>query len=192
KLSDAPVTMPIAAVGGLGAFFSSGTGVWKTDGTPQATALIPGSAAGSSVTGLTASMGRVFYSAYDRDHGSELWTSDGTAAGTMMVRDINPGPEGSYPAGLVDVDGLLYFSADDGVHGIEVWRSAGTSAQTTLWADLNRGPESSLSTRGPELFRLGSRLMAVSPAPNGPRLWRVDRSGASEVTLPFGATPVDA
>ena len=42
----------------------------------------------------------------DGDHGSELWRTDGTAAGTVMVVDLVPGPEGSMVRGLSVVDGV--------------------------------------------------------------------------------------
>ena len=42
-----------------------------------------------------------------------LWRSDGTAAGTNIVRDIAPGAAGSYP-GLAAVNDLLFFTANDG------------------------------------------------------------------------------
>ena len=40
---------------------------------------------------------RVYFSATDATHGDELWRSDGTAAGTVLVKDINPGSAGSVP-----------------------------------------------------------------------------------------------
>jgi ELWxxDGT repeat protein len=44
--------------------------------------------------------GTLFFVAEDPTHGTELWESDGTAAGTVLVADINPGPGDSWPSGL--------------------------------------------------------------------------------------------
>src|SRR4051812_38085157 len=40
--------------------------------------------------GLQRAGGRVYYQANDGIHGDELWTSDGTAAGTRIVADVSP------------------------------------------------------------------------------------------------------
>src|SRR5258708_1081020 len=36
--------------------------------------------------------GRLYFTAADADHGTELWTSDGTTGGTILAAEINPGP----------------------------------------------------------------------------------------------------
>ena len=69
----------------------------------------------------------------------ELWKSDGTAAGTVLVKDINPGSASSEPSNLTNVNGTLFFTADDGAHGIELWKSDGTAAGTVLVKDINPG-----------------------------------------------------
>jgi hypothetical protein len=51
-----------------------------------------------------------------------LWKSDGTAAGTALLNDINLGMPSSAPANLSVVGAALWFSADDGSHGREPWR----------------------------------------------------------------------
>lgn len=64
---------------------------------------------------------RLYFGATDGKRGVELWTSDGTAEGTRMIQDINPGPGSSSPDGFVVVGDCLYFGANDGEHGFELW-----------------------------------------------------------------------
>ena len=45
---------------------------------------------------------------------------DGTANGTLMVKEIRPGPFGSSPSSLTEVNGLVFFAASDGAYGTEV------------------------------------------------------------------------
>ena len=82
---------------------------------------------------LTNVNGTLFFAA--TDGGStrqELWKSDGTLAGTILVKDIWPGFGSSSPQFLTNVNGTLFFSAHDSVSGFEPWKSDGTAAGTTL------------------------------------------------------------
>jgi ELWxxDGT repeat protein len=76
------------------------------------------------------------------NNGTELWKTDGTPQGTVMVKDIRPGSLGSKPNELRKHDEkTLYFTADDGT-GYKLWKSDGTEAGTVkVVAD----PPSSLS-----------------------------------------------
>ena len=57
--------------------------------------------------------------------------TDGTAAGTALVADIDPGFASSSPSEFTAVgDGTALFSANDGIHGFELWRTDGTTAGT--------------------------------------------------------------
>ena len=69
----------------------------------------------------------------------ELWVTDGTAAGTRQVKDINPGAKSSHPSGFRAVGDLVYFTAEAQEHGRELWLSDGTEAGTRLVADLEPG-----------------------------------------------------
>src|SRR5262249_54172160 len=141
--------------------------------------------------GLTEVNGTVFFAAADETHGTELWKTDGTAAGTGLVKDIHPGLESPYagappvpassaPADLTAVDGTLFFTADDGGHRPELWKSDGTADGTVLVkrfdatllpgdlaADLHFGIHD-LTARGGELF-----FTAYDPA-HGRQLWVSD------------------
>ena len=46
---------------------------------------------------LTNVNGTLYFAADDGTNSLELWKSDGTAAGTVLVKDIAPGPSGSGP-----------------------------------------------------------------------------------------------
>lgn len=122
----------LAAVGGVLVFEAQdvehGAELWASDGTPAGTGLLrdlaPGTV-GSLPQGLlstsAAASGRLFFRAFDPSHGFELWQTDGTAAGTRRVQDLDPGLASSDPTELTVVGDRLYFSADDGETGLEPW-----------------------------------------------------------------------
>src|SRR5689334_21019365 len=80
---------------------------------PELVRDIDPGATGSGPGAFAAIAGTLFFVADDGTHGFELWRSDGTTAGTAMVKDINPGGD-STPSELVNVNGTLFFRADDG------------------------------------------------------------------------------
>jgi ELWxxDGT repeat protein len=87
--------------------------------------------------------GKLFFTAKTDASGDELWVSDGTAAGTKMVKDINAGTGSASPRFLVEMDGKVYFQASNGTNGTELWVSDGTDAGTKLVKDLYSGSNSS-------------------------------------------------
>ena len=88
---------------------------------------------------LTAVGNTLYFEAGDGTNGNELWKSDGTASGTMMVKDIRSGGTGSYPSRLTAVGNTLYFGANDGINGYELWKSDGTASGTVMVKDINSG-----------------------------------------------------
>ena len=79
----------------------------------------------------------LYFTADDGTNGSELWKTDGTSSGTVMVKDINSGSGSSVIYGLTDMDGDLYFNANDGTHGHELWKSDGTASGTVMVKNIN-------------------------------------------------------
>lgn len=72
--------------------------------------------------------GTLFFIADDGESGRELWKTNGTSEGTVRVKDIRAGTEGSRANSLTLSNNLLFFAAGEGVHGIELWKSNGTAA----------------------------------------------------------------
>ncbi|HET9221287.1 MAG TPA: ELWxxDGT repeat protein, partial [Roseiflexaceae bacterium] len=70
----------------------------------------PNKLSDSSPGNLYAAGSTLFFMADDGASGAELWRSDGTDAGTRLVKDINPGRDGSSPDSLILVNGTLFFS----------------------------------------------------------------------------------
>jgi len=95
----------------------------------------PAGTIGSNPERLTAVGDKLFFTADDGVNGSELWVSDGTEAGTTLVKDINIGiASGCDPSvyiELIDFNGKLFFAANDGSTGIEPYLSDGTSSGTS-------------------------------------------------------------
>ena len=87
-----------------------------------------------------------YFKADDGTNGVELWKSDGTASGTVMVKDINSGSGSSSPDRLTAVGNTLYFQANDGTNGYELWKSDGTASSTVMVKDIDSGSSSSSPT----------------------------------------------
>jgi ELWxxDGT repeat protein len=137
-----------------------------------------------------------FFFADDGVHGRELWRTDASAAGTVLVRDIRPGPEGSdiywayehWPVRGIGADwrGALYFSADDGLSGRDLWRSDGTAGGTELVADL---PETEYG-RVYEVAPAGDILL-FSRTGQCPCTWATDGTAAGTVRVDYPSYSLD-
>merc|ERR1711990_241386 len=102
-------------------FLRSGSELWETDGTEHGTkrvtdAIRPG-LSGSSPSSLTVmpvgGTDMLFFAAISDKYGNELWRTDGTEAGTVIVKDIHYGHVGSEPKYLTVFNNKLYFSANE-------------------------------------------------------------------------------
>ncbi|MEJ1237355.1 ELWxxDGT repeat protein [Chryseolinea sp. T2] len=148
--------------------------LWRSDGTSAGTMMVKNINASSdpSISNLIAVGNTLFFSAAGEGTGStsntELWISDGTADGTVVVREINPNA-GSSPMDFSTVNGLLLCTADDGIHGFELWRSDGSSDGTFMVHDLSNNPF--YSPDG--LMQLQKdNILFVSPGDKKYELWK--------------------
>jgi ELWxxDGT repeat protein len=125
----------------------------------------------------------LFFLADDGSNGEELWRSDGTAAGTFMVKDICNGSNGSYSFGLTVVGNMLYFISDDGFNGKELWRSDGTTTGTVLVKDINAGVTDGFYYTS-EIVAVGANLyFNADNGVNGFELWKSDGTTAGTVMV---------
>lgn len=134
---------------------TTGLELWRTDGTTAGTRLFYDAFAGNGdgfpfifttqhyaqPNGGLFKGQLFFFSAFSATQGFEVHVSDGTPAGTRVLKDINPG----YNDGLIDLkwlytSGHFYFCAYHPGTGQELWRTDGTTAGTSLFADLNTKP----------------------------------------------------
>jgi ELWxxDGT repeat protein len=110
------------------------------------------------------------FTADDGVSGRELWISDGTGPGTLLVKDVRPGSDSSSLGELTSVNGTLFFVANDGVSGVELWKSDRTGLGTVLVKDLRTGSDSSSPS---ELTNVnGTLFFAADDGVNGIEVWK--------------------
>ena len=168
----------------------NGNELWKSDGTSAGTIMIKdiypgtGSSLFGSSDGLININGTLFFAAQDGINGIELWKSDKTAAGTVMIKDIFSGSSGSYPAHFMNVNGTLFFFANNGTTGNELWKSDGTPGGTVLLKDINPGSLGSnpLSYSGTMVSYNNKLYFQANDGINGNELWVSDgTTGGTEL-----------
>ncbi len=109
----------------------------------------------------------------------ELWKTDGTAAGTVEVDDLNPGSDSSYPSELTAWQNTLYFAATTADDGEELWRVNGSAIERV--ADIVPG---SGSSEPDELFDGGDVLLFQAETPeDGTELWQTDGTEAGTTRI---------
>lgn len=176
-------------------FFAAESGsnheLWKTNGDVSGTSLVkdinPGATASFDRTGSVESLaGRalvlnnvLLFAANDGTHGIELWKSDGTTEGTVLVKDINAGASNSSPENFVILNSEIYFTATDGINGVELWKTDGTTEGTQLVKDIRPGSSGSSISGLPVLDSY--IYFTADNGTDGRELWKSD--GTAEGTV---------
>ena len=168
-----------------------GEELWVSDGTPQGTDLLKDVDPIGSSSPLFLSLGgdapattRAFYAMDDGTHGVELWATDGTPQGTIMLADANPGRGDSQPNRVTSAGATSFFVATSDAAGRELWRTDGTPQGTAQVADINGGGASSFP--GDLTVFSGWLYFNAEDEAHGRELWRTDGSRTELVqdTLP--------
>src|SRR5688572_636252 len=92
------------------------------------------------VVGTTA-----YFVANDGISGDEIWKSDGSPAGTQLLKDISPASLPFVPSFLTATASTLYFVARD-ENGPAIWKSNGTAAGTVMVKNFPSMPSPSFPT----------------------------------------------
>jgi len=155
--------------------------LWKYDATTKSLQIvkkiIPDHQEGV-VSRLTVSNDTLYFVGSNYDTGDKLWKSDGTEAGTTVVKGAIIG---QYISNLIDVNGTLLFILKDDSHGSELWKSNGTEAGTALVKDIMPGSGDSmimwLANAG------GTLLFSATESGNDSELWKSDGTEAGTVMV---------
>ena len=117
---------------------------------------------------------RILFSGWDAARGHELWTSDGTAEGTRLLKNLCPGPCDGGPGRFRVVLDRVLFSTATG----ELWETDGTTAGTVRLAA--RQPEDSSSFSPPlDIAELDGKVVFTGFDPvNGLQPWVSDLTPA--------------
>lgn len=126
---------------------------------------------------------RALFTATDLDHGKELWITDGTTAGTKLLKDIYPGTNTSNPSGFVTLaNGRTLFAAtDDGSAGRELWITDGTASGTRLFKDLSAAGSS--SPQNLTMLRNGKIVFSTSDSVSNGYVWVSDGTATGTVSI---------
>ena len=139
--------------------------LFNTDGTPAGTKYIAKST-GPSIAPLGNTSTVLF------GNNDELWKTDGTEAGSVLIKDFRPGVDANPITNLINIGTNTYFNAIDGVVGNELWKTDGTTVGTVIVKDINPGPTSS-SIQYSTSFK-GQLFFAANDGIHGNELWKTD------------------
>ena len=166
-------------------YFSANDGInmeelWVYDTVTDTTHLVKDVGNGNS--GLDNSkmmtIGDILY--FTVNTGSQLWRSDGTEAGTYMVKLISIAPASNNTiTTLFNFNGKVVFNAYDPINGKELWISDGTTTGTTLLKDIRAGAIGS----NPDSFFIcnGTLYFAANDGINGNEIWKSDGTPSGTV-----------
>ncbi|KOS06836.1 hypothetical protein AM493_12975 [Flavobacterium akiainvivens] len=145
-----------------------------------------------SNTGIFTKAGdKLFFNARNNEHGGEIYVTDGTAGGTVLVKDIRPGAADAVTGYtyFMEYNGVFYFKANDGVHGNELWRSDGTEVGTYLLKDIYPGLQSGITAVNSYTYIskncavFNGFLYFVADDDTGTAVWRTDGTEGGTVKV---------
>ena len=141
-----------------------------------------GAAGSSQPTNFYAWNNKLYFSANDNISGYELWVSDATSNGTLMLKDVNNGTLGSGITSIAEYKGGVLFNANEPILKDELWRSAGDSSKTKLVKDI--GTNSPYSSAPRKLTNVGGKVFfTTEPYSSYGDMFYSDGVVANEITI---------
>lgn len=115
---------------------SSYNSLWVTLGTDATTTNVgPFGGISNSIQELQSYNNKIYFSYNDGVNGQEPWVSDGTTAGTVMLKDIYPGSTSSNPKNFTVANNMLFFLANNTNGAQRLYASDGTAGNTIVLKD---------------------------------------------------------
>ncbi|WP_435353923.1 ELWxxDGT repeat protein [Emticicia sp. SJ17W-69] len=167
----------------------NGSEVWKTNGTDLGTVMVKDIYVGAdngvnpAIDRLINMNGNIYFYANDGNFQEELWRSDGTEAGTVMVKDIAVGSNSSYPRDITKVNSTLFFSAANGINGVELWKSDGTAVGTVMVKDIYENDNSYINSPKGFVDLNGTLYFVANNGINGYELWKSNGTNAGTTLI---------
>jgi ELWxxDGT repeat protein len=161
--------------------------LWVSDGTPQGTTMLLDINTGSeasrngSPNRFILAGNKVFFRAFDELAGWELFATDGTTAGTIMI-DLNPGRTDSDWDQYFGLNGRFVFRRHTNDAGIEPWISDGTVSGTRMIKDFNPNGDSSLELAAESNGKIYLKINDGS-SPSHTAVWVTDGTSANTIKL---------
>jgi ELWxxDGT repeat protein len=166
---------------------NNGREVWVSDGTGTGTFMLKDIAPGGASSNAPmlyklAKGGNLIYMVCNLpETGEELWRTDGTEAGTFLIKDILPGTGSSIPNIQGTLGNKVLFIAEDKLNGREPWISDGTNTGTFLLKNIFSGKISSRPDHFVELN--GKAIFAAYDDLHGQELYETDGTAAGTKLL---------
>lgn len=124
--------------------------------------------------------GLILFNATGDKGDNELWKTDGTEKGTVLLKDINA-KSSSYPQHFTSAGTYMFFTADNYNEGLELWRSDGTATGTTMVRDIYDGANS--SEPGSLVWHNNALYFTASDELHGDEIWRSDGTKVGTVMI---------
>ena len=161
--------------------------LWVTDWTTVGTVKIGSGSIIKAPYVLSQLGNKVIFYGNDEAHGSELWISDGTLAGTHLLKDISTGRSSSMTndsySEFVILNDKAYFIVTDDTGKLNIWRTDGTEAGTELFHNIGGNTYgnsiSKLKIAGGSLYYIITTIGSSTEN----KIWKTDGTVAGTILI---------